>query len=64
MSGERKFKIKSAIMGGGFALREGEVVTEDQLNGYVEWLTRNDGIEEITDRQEIPRRPHPQAYTA
>ncbi len=60
----RQFRVKSAIMGGGLAFREGEVVTEDQLRGHAEMLRRLGGLEELSAHAQAEDPPERKAYTA
>lgn len=64
MEKERTYRVKSAVMGGGLALRQGQVVQESELKGYAEWLRSSGAVEEIHNNL-VDQDPVPGiAYTA
>jgi hypothetical protein len=60
---ERRYEVKTMVMGGGLTLREGEIVSEDQLGTYAEWLRLNGAIVEV-DESRVSRPESGRAYTS
>jgi hypothetical protein len=52
---EKRFLVKTNIIGGGLSLSEGEVVEEAKLGIFAAWLSKHGGIEEIAE----PTKSHP-----
>jgi hypothetical protein len=46
-SQQKEYEVKTYIVGGGLTLREGQIVTEQQLGRYAKWLRSNGAVVEL-----------------
>jgi hypothetical protein len=46
----KRYEVRTLIVGGGLTLREGQIVPADQLGEYAEWLKTEGAIVEVEER--------------